>query len=102
MKYMFSSLYDIIFIFTDDTVSRDLIEKMISHDPALRPCAKQCLKHPFFWNREKQLAFFQDVSDRIEKESQENAVVVCLEHGGEEVVKYNWKEHITKELQMCT
>ncbi|KAG7470358.1 lysosomal alpha-glucosidase [Solea senegalensis] len=34
-------------------------------------CHAECtepLKHPFFWSLEKELQFFQDVSDRIEKE----------------------------------
>ncbi len=32
---------------------------MIQHDPADRPAASTVLKHPFFWDRERQLMFFQ-------------------------------------------
>jgi serine/threonine protein kinase len=38
---------------------RDLISAMLQTDPESRPSAQEVLKHPFFWNREKQLHFFQ-------------------------------------------
>ena len=41
----------------------------------------------------------QDVSDRIEKADPNNYVIQSLENGGPEVVKYDWKMHITVELQ---
>ncbi|KAM9305462.1 serine/threonine-protein kinase/endoribonuclease IRE2 [Gastrophryne carolinensis] len=80
-------------------VARDLIEQMISSDPQLRPSAPCVLKHPFFWSREKQLQFFQDVSDRIEKEPQESPLIINLENGGRTVVRINWRLHISVPLQ---
>lgn len=41
----------------------------------------------------------QDVSDRIEKESEESEVVKHLEYGGDRVVKGDWRKHISTELQ---
>lgn len=84
---------------TEGYLRRNLIEKMISYDPSERPTAKTVLQHPFFWSRERQLMFFQDVSDRIEKEAAESEVVQHLERGGLEVVKFDWRRHITEELQ---
>ncbi|XP_062617880.1 serine/threonine-protein kinase/endoribonuclease IRE1-like [Saccostrea cucullata] len=84
---------------TEGYVRRNLIEKMISYDPTQRPTAKTVLQHPFFWSRERQLMFFQDVSDRIEKEAADSEVVQHLERGGLEVVKFDWRRHITEELQ---
>ncbi|XP_061867068.1 serine/threonine-protein kinase/endoribonuclease IRE1 isoform X2 [Colius striatus] len=83
----------------EDVVARDLIEQMINMDPQKRPSASCVLKHPFFWSLEKQLQFFQDVSDRIEKESLDGPIVKQLERGGREVVKMDWREHITVPLQ---
>ncbi|KAJ6656489.1 hypothetical protein lerEdw1_003777 [Lerista edwardsae] len=83
----------------EDIVARDLIEQMISTDPQKRPSACCVLKHPFFWGLEKQLQFFQDVSDRIEKESLDGPIVKELEKGGRAVVKMDWREHITVPLQ---
>ncbi|XP_077184967.1 serine/threonine-protein kinase/endoribonuclease IRE1 [Paroedura picta] len=83
----------------EDIVARDLIEQMISTDPQKRPSANCVLKHPFFWGLEKQLQFFQDVSDRIEKESLDGLIVKELEKGGRVVVKMDWREHITVPLQ---
>ncbi|CAH1794461.1 unnamed protein product [Owenia fusiformis] len=87
----------------EHTLSRDLIESMIKHDAESRPSAETVLRHPFFWNRERQLMFFQDVSDRIEKESADNGIIVVLENGGLNidlaVVKGDWREHISQELQ---
>jgi hypothetical protein len=42
---------------------------------------------------------FQDVSDRIEKEPADCEVVLSLEHCGLPVVKNDWRQHITVELQ---
>ncbi|XP_045214288.2 serine/threonine-protein kinase/endoribonuclease IRE1-like [Mercenaria mercenaria] len=84
---------------TDCYVRKQLIETMIDFDPDSRPTAKAVLKHPFFWKKERQLAYFQDVSDRIEKECEESVVVKRLEWGGDRVVKGDWRSHISKELQ---
>uniref|UniRef100_A0A8C1TD62 Serine/threonine-protein kinase/endoribonuclease IRE1 n=1 Tax=Cyprinus carpio TaxID=7962 RepID=A0A8C1TD62_CYPCA len=82
-----------------DIVARNLIEQMLSMEPEKRPSADRVLKHPFFWSLEKQLQFFQDVSDRIEKEPLDGPIVRQLERGGRVVVKGDWREHITVPLQ---
>uniref|UniRef100_A0AAQ4RDA1 Serine/threonine-protein kinase/endoribonuclease IRE1 n=1 Tax=Gasterosteus aculeatus aculeatus TaxID=481459 RepID=A0AAQ4RDA1_GASAC len=83
----------------EDIVARDLIEQMVSMEPHRRPSAESVLKHPFFWSLEKELQFFQDVSDRIEKEPLDGPIVRQLERGGRAVVKADWREHITVPLQ---
>ncbi|KAM3865151.1 serine/threonine-protein kinase/endoribonuclease IRE1 [Diretmus argenteus] len=83
----------------DDVIARDLIERMISAEPELRPSTSCVLKHPFFWSPEKQLLFFQDVSDRIEKEPVDSSIVVRLETAGRAVVRTNWRMHISVPLQ---
>ncbi|KAM6957206.1 serine/threonine-protein kinase/endoribonuclease IRE1 [Aplochiton taeniatus] len=83
----------------DDIVAMDIIERMLSMDPQRRPSAESVLKHPFFWSLERELQFFQDVSDRIEKEPLDGPIVRQLERGGRAVVKGDWREHITVPLQ---
>lgn len=83
----------------EDLIAHHLIEQMIDKDPQKRPSAQAVLKHPFFWSLEKQLQFFQDVSDRIEKEALDGPIVKRLERGGRDVVKLDWREHITVPLQ---
>uniref|UniRef100_A0A4W3K9Q0 Serine/threonine-protein kinase/endoribonuclease IRE1 n=1 Tax=Callorhinchus milii TaxID=7868 RepID=A0A4W3K9Q0_CALMI len=83
----------------DDIIARDLIQQMLSVEPPRRPSTLSVLKHPFFWSLEKQLQFFQDVSDRIEKEPPDGSVVRELERGGRSVVQGDWKEQITVPLQ---
>nr|XP_029510675.1 serine/threonine-protein kinase/endoribonuclease IRE1-like [Oncorhynchus nerka] len=83
----------------EDIVATDLIEQMLSMEPQRRPSAESVLKHPFFWSLEKQLQFFQDLSDRIEKEPLDGPIVRQLERGGRAVVKLDWREHITVPLQ---
>lgn len=80
-------------------LARPLIDQMLHLNPAERPSIVAVTKHPVFWSPKKQLEFFQDVSDRIEKEPPDGAVVRTLERGGLEVVKGDWREHITAELQ---
>ncbi|XP_016105912.1 serine/threonine-protein kinase/endoribonuclease IRE1 [Sinocyclocheilus grahami] len=83
----------------EDVIGRDLIEWMISAEPETRPSAASVLKHPFFWSPEKQLQFFQDVSDRIEKEPADSVIVARLENSGRSVVRTNWRMHISAPLQ---
>ncbi|XP_072026641.1 serine/threonine-protein kinase/endoribonuclease IRE1-like [Amphiura filiformis] len=83
----------------DDIVSRQLLARMMDTVPSLRPLTKSILKHPFFWNHEKQLQFFQDVSDRIEKEPLNCPLLVSMETEAKEVVKSDWRNNITIELQ---
>ncbi|CAG5928703.1 unnamed protein product [Menidia menidia] len=83
----------------DDVIARDLIEQMISAEVESRPSTACVLKHPFFWSPEKQLLFFQDVSDRIEKEPADSPIVVRLETAGRAVVRTNWRMHISVPLQ---
>uniref|UniRef100_A0A8C4FAN4 non-specific serine/threonine protein kinase n=1 Tax=Dicentrarchus labrax TaxID=13489 RepID=A0A8C4FAN4_DICLA len=83
----------------NDVIVHDLIEQMISTEPESRPSTACVLKHPFFWSPEKQLLFFQDVSDRIEKEPADSPIVVRLETAGRTVVRTNWRLHISVPLQ---
>uniref|UniRef100_A0A8B9R2L7 non-specific serine/threonine protein kinase n=1 Tax=Anas platyrhynchos TaxID=8839 RepID=A0A8B9R2L7_ANAPL len=83
----------------DKVVARELIVSMISGEPQKRPSAPMVLMHPFFWSAEKQLQFFQDISDRIEKEPAEGPIVTALEMGGRSVVRTNWRMHISLPLQ---
>ncbi|XP_040829651.1 serine/threonine-protein kinase/endoribonuclease IRE2 [Ochotona curzoniae] len=83
----------------DKVVARDLVEAMLSPRPQARPSASQVLVHPFFWSTAKQLQFFQDVSDWLEKESEQGPLVAALEAGGCAVVRHNWHGHISVPLQ---
>ncbi|NWI69473.1 ERN1 endoribonuclease, partial [Todus mexicanus] len=83
----------------DKLIARELIVAMISPEPQRRPSAPMVLVHPFFWGQEKQLQFFQDVSDRVEKEPAEGPIVSALEAGGRAVVRTNWRMHISLPLQ---
>ncbi|GIY10862.1 hypothetical protein CDAR_190031 [Caerostris darwini] len=76
-----------------------LIEHMIKNNAIERPSIVAILKHPFFWNQEKILTFFEDTSDRIEKEPTDSIIVKSLERFNHHVVNEDWREHITTELQ---
>ncbi|XP_061627778.1 serine/threonine-protein kinase/endoribonuclease IRE1 isoform X1 [Phyllopteryx taeniolatus] len=84
----------------EDVVAQDLIEQMISLEAVSRPSSACVLKHPFFWSPEKQLLFFQDVSDRIDNEPVDGEIVVNLESERRGVVRTNWRLHISAPLQM--
>nr|XP_031288906.1 serine/threonine-protein kinase/endoribonuclease IRE2 isoform X1 [Camelus dromedarius] len=83
----------------DKVVARNLVEAMLSQPSQARPSARQVLAHPFFWSRAKQLQFFQDVSDWLEKEPEQGPLVTALEAGGSEVVRSDWHKHISVPLQ---
>lgn len=80
-------------------VERSLISQMLERKPEERPSIFAVQKHPIFWSKEKQLAFFQDVSDRIEKEPVDSSLVRALEQGGFCIVRGDWRFCITEELQ---
>eukprot|EP00111_Clytia_hemisphaerica_P015843 TCONS_00046798-protein len=79
--------------------ARDLLRQMLHVNPTERPKASTILKHPFFWNKAKQLGFFQDVSDRIEKEKEDADILKALQKNSIAVVRGDWKMHIGAELQ---
>ncbi|XP_027695187.1 serine/threonine-protein kinase/endoribonuclease IRE2 [Vombatus ursinus] len=83
----------------EKVIAKELVEAMLSPQPQLRPSAQFVLAHPFFWSRAKELQFFQDVSDRVEKEAAEGPLVTALEAGGKIVVRQNWHSHISGPLQ---
>uniref|UniRef100_A0A8C6BEM5 Serine/threonine-protein kinase/endoribonuclease IRE2 n=1 Tax=Monodon monoceros TaxID=40151 RepID=A0A8C6BEM5_MONMO len=82
----------------DKVVAWNLVEAMLSPLPQARPSAHQVLAHPFFWSRAKQLQFFQDASDWLEKEPEQGPLVTALEAGGAEVVRSDWHKHISVPL----
>ncbi|XP_071965916.1 serine/threonine-protein kinase/endoribonuclease IRE1-like [Antedon mediterranea] len=94
-----SGNYKLDQLISDDFISRELISRMLCSECNKRPKANTVLSHPFFWSKDRQLRFFQDVSDRIEKESVDCPLVVCLEYNASEVVRGDWKDNITIELQ---
>ncbi|XP_048188050.1 serine/threonine-protein kinase/endoribonuclease IRE2 [Perognathus longimembris pacificus] len=83
----------------DGVLALDLVHAMLSPLPQARPSAPQVLAHPLFWSRAKQLQFFQDVSDWLEKEPEQGPLVAALEAGGHMVVRDNWHQHISAPLQ---
>lgn len=88
-----SGEYDLT-VLLNNVTAHTLIEKMLSSDPLERPPARAILKHPIFWPREKILAFFQDVSDRVEKDSTDSAVLQSLERAAHDVVRGSWRMHL--------
>ena len=65
---------------------------------SFRPSSDEALNHCFYWKESKQLNFFLDVSDRIEKEISSSPLVQRLECNADIVVGKDWRRHITEEL----
>ncbi|KAK9535039.1 hypothetical protein VZT92_007445 [Zoarces viviparus] len=80
-------------------VATDLIVQMLRTEPHRRPSAESVLKHPFFWSLEKELQFFELVSNRLNDEPLDGPIVEVLERGGRAVVQCDWRKHITVPLQ---
>ncbi|XP_060523248.1 serine/threonine-protein kinase/endoribonuclease IRE1 [Cylas formicarius] len=77
---------------------KPLLEALLSSDPEQRPSCGTVLAHPMFWTSQKILAFFQDVSDRVEKAESDDRVLQALEANGAPVVKLDWRAHIHEEV----
>ncbi|CAI2324010.1 unnamed protein product [Caenorhabditis sp. 36 PRJEB53466] len=83
----------------DWSLADNLITSMLRNDPSERLTAEAVLNHPFFWNSEKRLAFFSDVSDRVEKEEDGSPVVRRIESEARAVVCGGWREKICEALK---
>ena len=81
-----------------DHVALNLIEKMIQVEPSLRPPSQAVLKHPLFWTKEKVLTFLQDVSDRVDKEDSDSAILASIERNRSEIVRGNWLENLDEHV----
>jgi serine/threonine-protein kinase/endoribonuclease IRE1 len=77
----------------------DIVNRMIAHNPAYRPSTRDVLKHCLFWSKSKQLAFLQDVSDRIEKEPSSSLVVQALERDASSVLRGDWRNNVGEDLR---
>ncbi|CAH1996027.1 unnamed protein product [Acanthoscelides obtectus] len=79
-------------------IQKTLVSALISPAPEVRPSCKATLEHPMFWDYSMILAFFQEVSDRVEKAEPDNYVLRQLEDNGEQIVKLDWRIHIHEEV----
>ncbi|KAG0199934.1 bifunctional endoribonuclease/protein kinase ire1 [Mortierella sp. GBA30] len=94
--------------------AKDLISKMIAHNPADRPDAFAVMHHPFFWSANKRLMFMQDCSDRFEIEDRgvdtssppssssdqqsPSPLLVKLEQNAKEILGKDWYKVIDRTL----
>ncbi|KAG5457670.1 MAG: ribonuclease 2-5A-domain-containing protein, partial [Olpidium bornovanus] len=80
--------------------ARDLVERMISADPKLRPTAPEILAHPYFWSPAKRLAFLMDCSDRFEVECRDppSPLLAALESRAHRVFGpgENWQRRLDR------
>ncbi|KAI1293416.1 bifunctional endoribonuclease/protein kinase ire1 [Mortierella claussenii] len=91
--------------------AKDLISKMIAHNPADRPDAFTVMHHPFFWSANKRLMFMQDCSDRFEIEDRnvdgtplldsqyhQSPLLMKLESNAKEILVKDWYKVIDRTL----
>ncbi|XP_012271622.1 serine/threonine-protein kinase/endoribonuclease IRE1 isoform X2 [Orussus abietinus] len=83
---------------SDKELARVLIKAMISANPSDRPPATAICSYPMFWDAGQVLNFFQEVSDRVEKDEPDSAALIALESGGRKVVQGDWRLHIDVEV----
>ncbi|VIO94647.1 PQQ enzyme repeat family protein [Brugia malayi] len=83
---------------TGNLMAVALIESMLRRDPLLRPVSATLAIHPFFWNKERQLRFFMDVSDRIEKLSEHSFLLRRIEENARSAIGFNWRQAICPVL----
>ncbi|XP_012256735.2 serine/threonine-protein kinase/endoribonuclease IRE1 [Athalia rosae] len=83
---------------SDRDLALVLIRAMIADSPAERPPAIAVYEHPIFWSAAQILGFFQDVSDRVEKDDPDSPALRALESGASRVVQEDWRLHIDVEV----
>jgi len=75
-----------------------LIAMMIDPDANSRLSAEEAVRHPFFWSDERRLAFLVDVSDRVEPEDKDSAMLEAVENQAAEVLGNDWVYRLDPEL----
>lgn len=94
-----SKLNDLKGPLVDQLLTGTLVKSMLTWEPLERPPAEAVLSHPLFWTRAKIMSFFQDVSDRVEKdEATSSPALQALETDGARVVRGDWRVHISDEV----
>ncbi|XP_034936103.1 serine/threonine-protein kinase/endoribonuclease ire-1 [Chelonus insularis] len=83
---------------SDKELALILIKAMIDKNPTNRPPAIAIQNYPFFWNSSRILNFFQDVSDRVEKDEADSPALMALETGGSRIVQTDWRSCIDYEV----
>lgn len=83
----------------DQLLTGTLVKSMLSWEPLERPPAEAVLSHPLFWSKAKIMSFFQDVSDRVEKDEAATSIALqALESDGARVVRGDWRNYISDEV----
>ncbi|XP_017884608.1 serine/threonine-protein kinase/endoribonuclease ire-1 isoform X2 [Ceratina calcarata] len=82
----------------DKELALVLIKAMISSNPSERPPVTAVYDHPIFWEPARILGFFQDVSDRVEKEQVDSPALLALESDHDRVVQGDWRLLIDVEV----
>ncbi|XP_077295002.1 serine/threonine-protein kinase/endoribonuclease IRE1-like [Arctopsyche grandis] len=67
-----------------------LIKNMLNSNSQCRPSASVVYNFPLFWTKQQVLSFFQDVSDRVERDPPGGP----LEDGGLAVVRGDWRGRV--------
>lgn len=75
-----------------------LITAMICSNPTGRPPASAICNYPIFWNLAEILGFFQDISDRVERDQSNSPALIALETCGERVTGDDWRSYIDLEV----
>ncbi|XP_012058791.1 PREDICTED: serine/threonine-protein kinase/endoribonuclease IRE1 [Atta cephalotes] len=75
-----------------------LIKAMLCSNPAGRPPASAICNYPIFWNLAEILGFFQDISDRVEKDQSDSPALIALETYSERVTGDDWRLYIDFEV----
>ncbi|XP_077279454.1 serine/threonine-protein kinase/endoribonuclease Ire1 isoform X2 [Temnothorax americanus] len=75
-----------------------LIKAMICSNPAGRPPALAVYTYPIFWTSAEILGFFQDISDRVERDQSNSPALIALETHGKRVTGDDWRLYIDLEV----
>lgn len=84
--------------------AKDLISRMIAHNPADRPDAFTVMHHPYFWSADMRLKFMEGCSDHFESEERGKEsdymrhLLSKLEHNAMEILGKDWCKVVDRVL----
>lgn len=76
-----------------------MIQQMIKTNPFERPLAKSFLNHPYFWEPERILGFFIDISNRLENRDMfASKVRTHLQENSLNAIGSNWVQQLDQVI----
>ncbi|XP_030194432.1 serine/threonine-protein kinase/endoribonuclease IRE1 isoform X28 [Gadus morhua] len=87
---IFDGLYSLERV--QDSITEDLVKRMINKNPKERPTVQQCLAHPFFWSKSRKIRYLKSIGNVEEVKNYSKTEKCLLDELDRDVGEASWKD----------